>query len=203
MLMAGTDMFLLIPDRSNERVLHRGKVLESSAEAFVAQFEEQICPEVDSDVNAYGDVRGKFFQQGAKVTEIRIVSPQPVIAFTRCGDPVSAENRQTFRVSTIAAGITAKVGKEKNCAIVDISPEGFGAVVKGELKVGSLVPVEFQYQGNVVNTPSRVQTVKIRPDGSVRYGFLAPERHSPARKALQLITTSLQREQLRRLSGAA
>jgi hypothetical protein len=203
MLMAGADMFLLIPDRSNDRVLHRGRVIESNAELFVAEFEEQICPALDSDVNAYGEVRGKFFQQGAKVTETRIVGPRSVIVFARCGEVVSAENRQTFRVSTVNACITARVGKEKNCPVADVSPEGFSAVVGGELKVGSLVPVEFQYEGVVVNTPSRVQTAKIRPDGKVRYGFLAPDKNSPARKALQQITSSLQRAQLRRLSGAA
>lgn len=194
---------MLIPGNTTERILQPGWVVESNAEGFVAEFEPGICPEVDCDVNAYGGIRGKFYQQGARVTEIRCREPRPIIAFARCGEVVSAENRQTFRVSTLNAGILAKVGREKNCQIVDISPEGFGAIVRGDLKIGSLVPVEFQYEANSVNAPARVQTVKIRPDGKVRYGFLAPDKFGAARKALQLMTSSLQRAQLRRLSGAA
>jgi hypothetical protein len=203
MLLAATDMFLLIPGESNQRILHPGKVLESSSENFVVQFEQAILPEVGSDVVAYGEVNRKFFQQGAKTLEVRLPGPTPVLAFARCGEPVSAENRQTFRVSTVTCGITAFVGKERNCPVVDVSPEGFGAVVKGDLMVGSLVPIEFQYEGHTIKTPARVQTIKVRPDGQIRYGFLAPEKLGTTRRSLQQMTSALQRAQLRRLAGAA
>ena len=203
MLAAGTDMFLLIPDDSNGRILHPGKVIESDATSFVAQFDTAISPAPASDVNAYGEVRGKFFQQGAKVVEIRQAEPKAVIVFSRFGDPASAENRQTFRVSVVSANIIAKVGKEKNCPVVDVSPEGFGTITKAPFKVGMLVPVEFQHGGHVVSAPARVQTVKPRPDGKFRYGFLAPDKKSEARHSLQQITSIMQRLQLRRLAGAA
>lgn len=203
MLAAGTEMFLLIPDDSNGRILHPGKVIESDATSFVAEFDTAISPAIGSDVNTYGEVRSKFFQQGATVTEIRQATPKAIVAFARAGDPVSAENRQTFRVSVISANIIAKVGKEKNCPVVDVSPEGFGVIAKAEFKVGILVPVEFQHAGNVVSAPARVQTIKPRPDGKFRYGFLAPDKKSEARRSLQQITSLMQRIQLRRLAGAA
>jgi hypothetical protein len=204
MLAAGTEMFLLIPEETNGRILHPGKVIESDAIGFLAEFDATIAPAVGSDVNAYGEVRGKFFQQGAKVAEIRAAEGKCVLAFSRVGDPVSAENRQTFRVSVVSANITAKVGKEKNCPVVDVSPEGFGAIAKTELRVGALVPIEFQHGGHLVSGPARVQTVKRRPDGKFRYGFLATsDRKGQARSSLQQITSLMQRAQLRRLAGAA
>ena len=52
------------------KVLHPGKVLQSDPKTFVAEFEEPIAPAVGSDVNAYGAVNNRFFQQGAVVTEL-------------------------------------------------------------------------------------------------------------------------------------
>ena len=203
MLAAATDMFLLIPDDDNGRILHPGRVIESDANSFVAEFDTAISPAPGSDVNAYAEVRSKFFQQGASVVEIRQSAPKAIIAFARVGEPVSAENRQAFRVSVISANIIAKIGKEKNCPIVDISPEGFGTLAKAELRVGTLVPVEFQHAGHVVSESARIQTIKPRPDGKFRYGFLAPDKKSEARRSLQQITSLMQRIQLRRLAGAA
>jgi len=204
MLAAGTEMFLLIPEDANGRILHPGKVIESDAMGFVAEFEAAIAPASGSDVNAYGEVRGKFFQQGARVTEVRSADARSIVVCTRVGEPVSAENRQTFRVSVVSANIMAKVGKQKNCSVVDVSPEGFGVIAKGELQVGMLVPVEFQHAGHVVNAPARLQTIKRLPSGKFRYGFLATaDKKGEARRSLQQITSLMQRDQLRRLAGAA
>ncbi len=178
MLAAGTEMFLFIPDDANGRILHPGKVIESDATSYVVQFDTAIAPPPGSDVNAYGEVRGKFFQQGAKVAAIREAAPKAIIAFTRAGEPVSAENRQTFRVSVISANIVAKVGKEKNCPIVDISPEGFGAIAKAELKVGTLVPVEFQHANHIVSALRAFRRSKPAPTASSATAFSPPTKRA-------------------------
>ena len=203
MLATGTEMYLLIPDASNKRILHPGKVIESDAQGFVGEFEEPIAPPVGADVNAYGKVRGKFFQQGAAGVAIRQTEPQPVIAFTRVGELVSAENRQTYRVCVAMAGIAARIESEKKCAVVDMSAEGFGAVASKVYELGSLVQVAIEYEGHAISTLARVQTVKARPDGKFRYGFLVNEKKNSPRKALEQISASVQRQQLRRLAGAA
>ena len=217
MLATGSSMFLFIPDASNERVLHPGKVIESNAQNFVAEFEEAITPVVGSDVFAYGDVRGKFFQQAASVVELgqlcgTDVQPEdsaetgiisvPQFAFLRVGEPVSAENRQTFRVSVATSGIVALIGREGLCRVVDLSPDGFGAIVAAEYKLGSLLPVTLNFDGRVIATTARIQTVKARPDGTFRYGFLASEKGT-VRNSLEQISMSIQRTQLKRLAGAA
>jgi hypothetical protein len=204
MLAAGTEMFLLIPDATNQRTLQPGTIIESDALSFVAVFDGAMTSPAGTAVDAYGDVRGKFFRQGAQISEIRAAEAKSIVVFTRIGDPVSAENRQTFRVSVISAIILAKVGKEKNCPVIDVSPEGFGVIAKCELKAGTVVPVEFEHAGHRVEAPARVQTVKRCIDGKYRYGFLCTAgKRGTARASLQQITGLMQRAQLRRLAGAA
>jgi hypothetical protein len=203
MLAIDTEMFLLIPDASNTRTLHPGKVIESDAQGFVSEFEEPIAPPVGTDVNAYGKIRGKFFQQGAVVVAVRQTEPHPVIAFTRVGEPVSAENRQTFRVCLALTGIHARIDSEKNCPVVDMSAAGFGAIAAKVYELGTLVPISLEYDGNSISTLARVQTVKERAGGKFRYGFLVSDKKSEPRKVLEQISASIQRQQLRRLAGAA
>jgi hypothetical protein len=203
MLATGSEMFLFIPNESNTRTLHPGKVIESTSDAFVGQFEEAILPEVFASVNAFGEVDGKFFQQAAIVTELRQELPVPIIAFSRAGEPVSAENREIFRVCVAMAGISAKVEREDGCSVMDISPVGLAAMAATEHKLGTDVRVAFHHEAWTVSTGARVQTVKPRPDGRYRYGLLAFGKNTEAHKALQQISMSMQKQQLRRLAGAA
>lgn len=204
MLSIATTMYLMIPSESNERVLHLGKVLECSPTDFSAEFEEPIAPEVGAELIAFAEMRGKFFQQGAVVIETKVPGTKPVILLSRVGDVVNAEQRQMFRVSVVTTDMEARIGNEKHCKVVDLSAEGFGAVAETELSLGSLVNVAVAYEGQTAfSTTARVQTVKLRHDGKFRYGFLAPDKNSIARKAMQQLSSTIQRMQLRRLSGAA
>lgn len=55
----------------------------------------------------------------------------------------------------------------------------------------------------LVESPARVQTVKERPSGEWRYGFLMPRTNLAARNLLQKISVEMQRLRLKRLRGAA
>jgi hypothetical protein len=201
MLAVGNAVYLLIPSPTKKRVLHPGKVVESTATDFVAEFEESIAPPLNGDVNAYCEVRGKFFQQGAIATEIRTNNPC-VIAFQRNGEPVSAESRQTFRVSLVTSEFTADIEKESGCQVVDISPEGFAAMSRKKLGLGSIVKIRLTGEGKTFEATARVQTVQER-GGKFRYGFLVPKSNGPTRKAMQQISAEMQRLQLKRLRAAA
>ena len=200
MLLVGNAVFLLIPSPSKKRVLHPGIVIESDSTSFVGQFEDAITPPLESDVNAFCEVNGKFFQQGAAISELR---PGNVIAFRRMGEVVSAESRQTYRVSVASSDFVARIGKRSPCALIDISPEGFAAIVSDRLNLGSVVQVKLEAEGQTLDTPARVQTLKELPSGEFRYGFLVPQKNIAARKALQIISAQMQRLQLKRLRGAA
>ena len=109
-----------------------------------------------------------------------------------------------FRVSVVTAGMDARIGNERHCAVLDLSAEGFGVIAHTPFPLGSMIHVAVSYNGQTAfSTMVRVQTVKKRRDGNFRYGFLAPDKKSIARKAMQQLSTTIQRMQLRRLSGAA
>jgi hypothetical protein len=203
MLETGAAMFLLIPNPDNARILHAGKVIESSREGFVAEFEQSIAPPVGSDVNAYAETRGKFFQQGAVVVEIRQALPRSVIVFSRAGEPVSAEQRQLYRVCVVTSDIFARIGDERNCSVVDVSPAGFAALTTKEHRIGSLLQVSLRAEEHAFSAKARLQTIKNTPDGRFRCGFLVPQSNAAARKTLQQLSTAAQRRQLRRLAGVA
>jgi hypothetical protein len=204
MLLVGNPVYLLVPSPSKKRILHPGEVIESDATSFVGKFGDPIAPATESDVNAFCEVNGKFFQQGAVVMEIRPdPGPGSVIALRRNGEPVSAENRQTYRVSTVITDFTAQIDKLPSCPVVDISSDGFDALVSERLNLGSVVKVKVIAEGNTVESAARVQTAKERPSGETRYGFLIPRSNLAARNSLQKISVEMQRLQLKRLRGAA
>ncbi len=200
-LAAGSNLFLMDPQASKtRRVLHAGTVLECHPAAFVATFDPALALAVGAAVVAFAEVRGKFFQQGTIVADVR---PGGTYALDRQGEPVSAEQRQTFRVSVALAGLTAQVGRDKGCPVVDVSPEGFGLIVPAPINLGTMVRVVLTHADGTLTTTARVQTAKPRPDGTTRLGFLAPDRHGDARRTLQAMTGTFQRQHLRRLAGAA
>lgn len=125
------------------------------------------------------------------------------VALKLVGEPASAEQRQIYRVSVPTADIRARIDREVNCHVVDVSSEGFAAVTRQEYKIGSTVKASFNFEGNDVQADARVQTMKRRSDGKYRYGFFVAEKKSPARKALAAISIAMQRQQLKRLAGAA
>ena len=208
MLTTGQTMFLLIPSATNQRVLHEGKVIESSATNFVAKFTSlPLPPVVGADFNAFCELRGKFYQQGTRVTEVRSVGDSAsvlptVVVFDRVGQPISAESRGVYRVSTVTAGIIAQLGDERNCPVVDLSGEGFAIVARGTYNLGSIVPVVLAYETSIIPCQARVQTMRKRPDGKLRYGFLAPQNERETRKKLQQLSIAIQRVQLQRLAGS-
>lgn len=201
MLRNGFAMYLWIPSESTERILHPGKVKELDQETFVAEFEEVINVEAGADVSIFAEVRDKFFQQSANVVLIRQTDPNPVIAFKKIGEPVNAESRSSFRVSTVTAGMLAKIDKEMRCHVVDISPEGFGAISDIDQKPGTIVSVFMVHEGQTLAGKARVQTARQRIDGKFRCGFFVLE---PAmRRTLEKMYSIAQRAQLRRLAGTA
>ena len=201
MLAVGNAVHLLIPSTSKKRILYPGQVIESDPIRFVAKFEDPIAPPVDSDVNAFCEVNGKFFQQGAVVTEIR-PGQENVIAFRRNGEPVSAESRQTYRVTVVSEGFTVRLDKLRGCSVVDISPEGFAAVVTDRLNLGSVMKIKLNCDDKTVESSARVQSVKDLPNGQFRHGLLVPRGNISARNELQKISADMQRLQLKRLRSS-
>ncbi len=203
MLSAGLPMFLAIPGQARERELFPGRVLESDADGFVAEFDKPVELMAGAGVSAYCEVGGKFFQQGATVDAVRSTDPTSVIAFRRVGKPICAESRNSYRVCVIGSGMKADVGVFGNCDVVDISPDGMAVIVPGRLDAGQVVPITLTYENRRLSGVARLQAVKVLEDGTRRCGLLALDGTGSLRYGLEELTKSLQRAQLRRLARSA
>ena len=200
MLGVGTPIFIIIPEESKEHIFHHGKVLEADDETFVAEFDRLQPLPVGFSVSAYNEIEGKFYQQNAVVKALGRTKPNPVLTFERVGLPVSAERRGSYRIRMVKISLTGRVGEERRCAIMDISPEGFAAITNKPLDIGSLVPAHVAYETHVFEGQVRVQSVSSIPNGKFRCGFLVPERQARMRRSLERIAFMIQRLHLRSLA---
>jgi hypothetical protein len=210
-------MYLLVPTDSNERMLHPGRVVQSGEEQLIADFDKAVAPPPGSDVSLFFELNGQFMQQGASIIAVREpdsgFDPQPskpgdfrprqVVVFKRAGRPVSAENRGSFRVSVVTEEIFARIDKDARCQIVDISPEGFGAITSTNCRLGTVVQVCLEHGGERLEGGVRVQTVKQIGRTKFRCGFFVSSDDEEMRATLLSMTTSIQRMQLQNLKRIA
>jgi hypothetical protein len=203
MLSINCECFLLIPNEQNERLLLPGKVVQLNDANAIVKFDQPITLKAGDESTIFAQWRDKFLQQGVKIQTAAMNDDPSTIELSRVGEPVSAEGRGSYRVSVAIAMIYGTVDGQKHCHVVDISPEGCAVVCTQPLIIGQTVPVQFEYQNVVVEGLLKVQTLKNLSSGKMRFGLLANEKNSPARKALQKLTVLMQRLQLQRLAGAA
>lgn len=116
------------------------------------------------------------------------------------GDAISAENRQTYRVSTISADVEATVGKE-DVQVQDLSATGFAVVASTDYQLGQTIDVEIQYEEEQCHGVASVQSLRNLGPGRIRYGLRAIEEDPHTGvflQTLQRISLAVQREQLKR-----
>jgi hypothetical protein len=204
MLANETQIYLLIPSSGKEKTLYPAKITGREAGTILAKFDEPLglSPGLEIVIFFHTDA-GKFVQQGAQIVASPETAQSSDFAFKTTSEPISAERRQIYRVSTALCHITATIGQEKNCQVVDVSSEGCAVVTGQELAIGSTVKITFGGQAPAVCADARVQTVKQLSPTRFRYGLYVPDKKSPARKALAAVAMEVQREQLKRISGAA
>ncbi len=203
MLSKSQPAFLSIPNAANKRILHEGRVSSLEGQQVTIEFEEQLAPSTGAEVMLFAEIKNKFFQQGAKIVSVTPEASKVVIVFETSGDPVSAEQRGSFRTSVVAWKVPVRVDSNVGCMLADVSPEGIGVITPKPLTVGTTVEVHLEIEGIKLSGQLRVQTAKILPNGKLRFGLFVPDRRSNMRPVLQKLNSFAQRVQLKRLSGAA
>ena len=157
MLTIGNDVFLQLADESR-RMLHPSKVVEVTEYAFTVELEENIsCFDVEGDglktdheILVYYNRHCDFLMQAARIDEV--VEPvdnqdhengddqsKVLVRLEATGEPVSAESRQCYRVSTVLAKLSASFGECDDCQLVNVSPTGFAVISREEYPVGRIV----------------------------------------------------------------
>jgi hypothetical protein len=204
MLASETKIFLNLPNDSKQRVLHPATVKETRKHGYTAELEESNIPlRPGQDLFVYYDLKRRFVKQHARIDVVMQTTPILVVAFQLTGEPMSAESREWFRVSTVMANLTASVGTEPECRLLDVSTAGFAIEAGKRHEIGQIVPVTLRYQGSQFSGHARIQSMRQIGKGRYRYGLHAVEDKTSGgdlRKGQQHISAAIEREQLRRLS---
>ncbi|MHC4129009.1 MAG: PilZ domain-containing protein [Planctomycetota bacterium] len=204
MLASETKVFLNFPDESQRRILHPATVKESAEDSYTAELEESdLVLEAGQDFFVYYNDRRRFVKQAARLDAVMRTHPTLVVGFQTTGEPLSAESREWFRVSTVMANLTAAIGDEAECRLLDVSTMGFAVEATRRYEIGQVVSVTLRYEGGEYSGQARIQSVRQLDESRIRYGLHAIDDRTSGgdlRKGQQHISAAIEREQLRRLS---
>lgn len=213
MLLIGQNVFVSFVGGSTTRVLHPVRITDRTDEVITIKYAEPdgLPAERSETVTVFFDGRKGFMQQPGEIVppdpeegDTDGVPSEPVVAVRLLGEPVSAESRECYRVSTVLADYHANFGRLGTCKLVDVSATGFGFLSTERLMLGETLEIEFTVGGKTIKGSGIIQSLKEVRNG-FRYGMVCvlDGGASGMALALQQLTVDAQRTQLRRLSGAA
>lgn len=204
MLTKETELFFQFPSETSRRILHPVTITEIGEDSMTARFDEPgLIPTPGQNVLIYFEIGREFKQQSARVTAVHVTDPMAVFALQTTGQPVSAEGRESYRARTITLDLFCEFAGEKHCAVHDVSATGLCVVASSSRKIGDSVPISFEHDSILAEGDFCVQSVRELHSGRFRYGLHAigkDERARALRDALDRISISVQRSQLKRLS---
>ncbi len=200
------DIFLRTP----EHEMLSGKVSATTDKGYNVVFEGWAFRVEDgAEALVFYEIDSHFMQQPVRVLSVvekKIHDGENRIrlALETTGDPISAENREYYRVSCYAADVEVQLGDDPEmCEVVDVSETGFAIFADAEYTVGQTLQATLYHNGIPVHGTAVVQS--HRPFGKKnRYGLRALDDERPKttlKKGLNRIYLAVQREQLARLSG--
>ncbi len=200
-----TDLFLRTPEHET---LYPGKVSATTEKGCNAVFQGgAFSLEDGAEVLVFYEINRCFMQQPVRV--LSVVEKKNDNDGTRItlelettGDPISAENRECYRVSCYSADIEAQLGDDPEmCEVVDVSATGFAIFSDAEYTVGQMLLATLYHNGTPVRGTAVVQNYRAFGKKN-RYGLRAVDGDRPKfKRDLDRITLLVQREQLARLSG--
>jgi len=206
MLSTDTGIFIRFPSQSDERTLHPATIVEVHAGGYTAELEEPLQIEPNQEVSVYFERRREFMQQPARIDAVIPGDDCVAVGFALTGEPVSAESRQCYRVTTVSDDLTAIIDDYDQCQILDISATGFSISSVHSYNIGAKVNVVLNYEDQDFQGTATIQSVTELSKSEFRYGlYCADEKDSlnNLRSALERISAAVQRKQLRRMAGNA
>ncbi|HAI14108.1 MAG TPA: hypothetical protein DCM28_20550 [Phycisphaerales bacterium] len=213
MLTQGDLIYIQKPTQGQQRVLipldivalEQGQIIIETSQVF------DWLPE-DGQVLVYYDRRRDFLKQSAKYEVVIHEEDEDQVdgvmrlSIELLGEPVDAESRQTFRVSTVISGRTAHFAEEGEVSLVDVSASGYAVIASGKHNVGEIIKTTLNHDGRQFTGTACVQSVCELDTKRTRYGMFCVDKRQPGNnlnQGLLTISMAVQREQLRRLSRAS
>ena len=208
MPIKGSTIYLQLPNASSKRVLHPLDVTDVSGKESITVLpqEQDLALEPGTEVIIYFDHKQQFLQQPAKIEALLEGEQGTLATLQTVGEPVSAESRQCFRVSTALADLTINFNGEQGCKLRDVSVTGFAVLSSKKYEPGQVVDVELLFEGKRYHGQASIQSVSQTPEGLYRYGtncVKTANKPDSISKGMQVVSMSVQRQQLNRLAGGA
>lgn len=207
MFASGKGVFVQIPDGSVQRMLHPATIVAVDSGAIALEFSDaDFTPQAGQSLLIFFDRKGEFTQQAARIGGVRSAEPRAVIGVELVGKPISAESRQSYRISTAVSGLTARIGDIESCRLLDVSATGFAIVTDKRLNIGDILKADLSLEGDTFSGQVSVQNTGAFKDDLVRYGLYCVDEGEPGydlQSGLLRISVYVQREQLRRYARCA
>lgn len=222
MLATGMKFFVQITLPSGKLTLYPATVLDVRDGAYTAVSTEAVFGlEAGGECVIYYELDREFMKHAARPSAFMSCDPEDelttrdlidlpvsdnlcVFGFQTVGDPVSAENRQCNRVSTVTADIRSTLGDEKDCTVLDVSTSGFSVYASQLHEVGAVLEATLKFEDKSFSGKVCVQNVFEHHSGKFRYGMYGINDASGTcelEKGRQHINMEIQRKQLRRMTG--
>lgn len=208
MPVIGLIVFTRFPGETRRRVLHASTVTQlSGTDSFtVLPDDSGLGYEVGQELLIYFERRRQFVQQPAKVEALLDSEKGGVVVLRTTGEPVSAESRQCYRVSTILSDLSVTFDGVEGCSLRDVCVTGFAVASPRHYTTGQVLDVGLLFEGTGYTGQASIQSITPMPDGQVRYGVNCVKDKASASslsKGVQQVSMSVQRRQLSRLAGGA
>lgn len=204
----GSTLFIRFANESSNRLLHPTTVTDTAgSDNYTVKPENpELSLQAEQEILVYFEKKRQFMQQPATVEALMEGEEGTVAVLKTLGEPVSAESRQCYRVSTVLSDLTATFDGVDGCSLRDVSVTGFAVLSKKQYKTGQVLDAELRFEGKRYTGKTSIQSVTEVPDGVYRYGVNCVKATASAQalsKGVQQISMSVQRQQLNRLSGGA
>jgi hypothetical protein len=209
MSMTDGSFFVQISGTSPEPPLHLacGTSREEGEYTLLFQVERELDLKPGQKMYVYHFLNYRFVKHFARITacsrEVCPAGSRYSVTVSLVGEPLPAENRRSYRVSTCAADLMVQVGDSDLCPLMDVSTGGLSFASENSYDIGSEVPVTLWFDGRMFVGRCRIQNRREFERGQHRYGVYCTDvRHAVGSLAegLQYMSVLLQREQLSRLA---
>ena len=196
-------------DNTGKARLHAAEIAEAQHPKYAAFFKQDVPDvEVGQEVLVYYERKREFMQQAARIESTTQTEDDEQLRFEfeLTGEVISAESRQCFRVSTVISDMTADLGDEADCQLMDVSVTGFAVTASTVHKIGQVVKAKLRHQDQEFSGAVRIQSIRELGPGQIRYGLhglSTLEGGGNLLRGIALISTAVQRQQLQRLAGVS
>lgn len=206
MFSCGQGVFVQFSVSKGPGVLHPATIVSNDEDAVEVVMEEgDLRVTLDQNIVVLHEIDRVFMKQAARVIKVGTEGQKPSFRFLTLGEPVSAERRQLYRVSTVMSDLTVGFGREKECPLLDVNAVGFSAKAHAGRARGETVNVSLPFKKKVFTGTAFIQSVRELGCGFLRYGLTYVNERgvkNELQRGLLQVTMTIQRKQLKRQAGA-